>query len=60
MYTLTKTRNGETEVVGFYDSIMEGAAAIEEDRAKFDAEAEYRLEGEDDDRDRHGVAEKLS
>lgn len=48
MYTLTKTRNGETEIVGLYDTIMEGAPAIDKDRAKFDAEAEYNLKGDED------------
>jgi hypothetical protein len=46
MYTLYKTVHGIEEVVGYYDDVMQGAAAIEEDREKFDDAVQYRLEGE--------------
>ena len=43
MYTLYKTVRGVEEVVGYYDDVMQGAAAIEEDREKFDDVVQYRL-----------------
>ena len=49
MYTLYKTIKDEArQIVGYYEDIMEGAAAIEEDKNKFDEEAKYELEQEDD------------
>ena len=54
-YTLYKRagKHGKKEIVGFYDDAMEGAAAIEMDKEKFDEEAQYELkEDENDDRAR--------
>lgn len=57
MYTLYKTagKHGMREVVGFYDDIMEGTAAIETDRAKFDDEAQYELKRDGEDSDGTGI-----
>ena len=49
MYTLyRKPDNGPRQLVGYYDDVMEGAAAIEVDKEKFDDNAQYELEKDDD------------
>ena len=49
MYTLyRKPDNGPRQLVGYYDDVMEGAAAIEVDKEKFDNNAQYELERDDD------------
>lgn len=57
MYTLYKTagKHGMREVVGYYDDALEGAAAIETDRAKFDDEAQYELKRDGEDSDGTGI-----
>lgn len=49
MYTLyRKPNNGPRQLVGYYDDVMEGAAAIEVDKEKFDDNAQYELEKDDE------------
>ena len=50
MYTLYRTagKHGAREIVGWFDDVMEGAAAIELDKDKFDDEAHYELVKESD------------
>ena len=57
MYTLYKTagKHGVREVVGYYDNVMDGTAAIEMDLEKFDEEARYELMKDGEDGDGTGI-----
>lgn len=57
MYTLYRIsgKHGARELVGFYDDAMEGAAAIETDKAKFDDEAQYELTKDGEESDGAGI-----
>lgn len=49
MYTLyRKPDNGPRQLVGYYDDVMEGAAAIEVDKEKFDDNTQYELEKDEE------------